>query len=247
MSSFALKLIAIITMLIDHATVVFVPENIWLHTAGRTIGRLAFPIFIFLLVEGFYHTSNIKKYLTRLGIFALISELPFDLAFYNASYAKEGANIRTQFPKMFTDVQTFDIVITRFMKHQNIFFTLFLGLSAIWLMSMIEKKYRNNLLYTNLLNAAVTIAFSFCAAFLRTDYGFTGILLIVAFYLFRGSKPLLILALLILSGNIVQAFSALAIAPIAFYNGKKGKSIKYLFYAFYPVHLFLLYVFLMIT
>lgn len=214
MSTFTLKMIAIITMTIDHVTEVFIPGNTWAYLVGRTIGRLAFPIFVFLLVEGFYHTSNIKKYLTRLGIFALISELPFDYAFYNGFYA----------------------------SHQNIFFTLFIGLLAIWLMSIVEKNFSKNMLYVNLINALITISFSVGAELLRTDYGFMGILLIIAFYLFRGSKPLLVISLLLLSGNVIQAFSCLAIIPIAFYNGKKGKSIKYFFYAFYPLHLLILFV-----
>lgn len=244
MSTFVLKLIAIITMLIDHVTAVFIPNDTWVYIAGRLTGRLAFPIFAFLLVEGFFHTSNIKKYLTRLGIFALISEIPFDLAFYNASFAN--VNIKTDLSNMFKDGEVFNSVISRFMRNQNIFFTLFIGLSAVWLMNEIEKKYKNKMIYINLLNAAVTFSLSIVAAILRTDYGFVGVLLIVAFYLFRGSKPLLAISLIILSGNIVKAFSTLSIIPIAFYNGKKGKSIKYLFYAFYPVHLFILFILLMI-
>ena len=155
MSTFYLKLIAIITMLIDHTTVVLIPVDSELHLIGRIIGRLAFPIFAFLLVEGFYHTKNIKKYLIRLGIFALVSEIPFDLAFYN---------------------NFFDF------KYQNIFFTLFLGLCTVWLLSLVEVKFKNKLVYINILNALITIAFSFIAAVLRTDYGFMGILIIVAFY-----------------------------------------------------------------
>ena len=120
MSTFALKLIAIITMAIDHVTAVFIPNNTEVYLVGRLIGRLAFPIFAFLLVEGFFHTSNIKKYLTRLGIFALISELPFDLAFYNSKFARYGGNVKTDFPNMFKDPQLFDRVIRRFMDHQNI-------------------------------------------------------------------------------------------------------------------------------
>ncbi len=246
MSTFVLKLIAIITMLIDHVTSVFVPPDTWFYIAGRLIGRLAFPIFAFLLVEGFFHTSNIKKYLTRLGIFALISEIPFDLAFYNSMYGRAGGNIRIDLPNMFKDGQVFDTVIRRFMGHQNIFFTLFLGLSAIWVMSMVERKYKGNMLKVNLLNAAVTIGFCFAAALLNTDYEVIGILFIVAFYLFRGSKLLLFISMIILSGNIIQGVCALSIVPIAFYNGQKGKSIKYFFYAFYPVHLFLLYLLLLV-
>src|SRR5690554_5628220 len=180
MSTFALKIIAIITMLVDHAAVVFIPSDTWLHLIGRIIGRLSFPIFAFLLVEGFFHTKNIKKYLTRLGVFALISEIPFDLAFYNTYF---------------------------YIGHQNIFFTLFLGLLAIHLISMVEKKFHDQILYINLANAGITILFSFIASILMTDYKFLGILLIVAFYLFRGSKPLLVISMLILGGTIIQATS----------------------------------------
>lgn len=243
MSTFALKLIAIITMFIDHVTAVFVPSDSEFYVVGRIIGRLAFPIFAFLLVEGFHNTRNVKKYLTRLGIFALISEIPFDLAFYNSGF--DGVSINADLVNMFKDANLFDVVIGRFMRHQNIFFTLFLGLLAIWLMSFVEKKYSKNMFYLNIINALITIGFSLIAALLRTDYGFTGVLLIVAFYLFRGSKILLAIAMLILSSTIVQAFSALSIIPIAFYNGKKGKSMKYFFYAFYPAHILLLFILLL--
>ena len=147
---------------------------------------------------------------------------------------------------MFKDAALFDLMIARFLKHQNIFFTLFLGLFAIWLMSMVEKKYSKNVFYINIINAIITIGFSILAALLRTDYGFVGILLIVAFYLFRGSKPLLVIAMLILSGEITQALSAFSIIPIAFYNGQKGKSMKYFFYAFYPAHILILFLLLLI-
>ena len=247
MSTFALKLVAIIKMLIDHVTAVLVPVDTWLYIAGRLIGRLALPIFVFLLVEGFYNTRSVKKYLTRLGIFALISELPFDLAFYNSFFSKSGGDIKADLPRIFSDAKIFDIVLERFMRHQNIFFTLFLGLMTIWLMSMVEKRFKNNMLYVNIINAIITIASCLIAVILRTDYNFRGVLLIVAFYLFRGSKALLVLSLLIISFDIVQAFSALAVLPIAFYNGKKGTGMKYFFYAFYPVHLLLLYVIVLIT
>lgn len=77
-----LKVVALITMLCDHIAVVLVPQSgsPELYTALRVIGRIAFPIFCFMLSEGFMYTSDRKKYLIRLFIFAVISEIPFDLA-----------------------------------------------------------------------------------------------------------------------------------------------------------------------
>jgi len=101
MSNSSLKIIACLTMLMDHIGAILYPEISLL----RMIGRLSFPIFAFLVVEGFHHTQNIKKYGFRLGIFALISEVPYDLAFRG-------------------NVIDF--------YRQNIFFTLFLGLVCLW-------------------------------------------------------------------------------------------------------------------
>lgn len=98
---FTLKMIAIISMLIDHIGYIFFPDLLYF----RAIGRIAFPIFCFLIVEGFYHTSSHINYLTRLCIFAVISEIPFDLAFFGS-------------------------VID--LQHQNVFITLALGLASLF-------------------------------------------------------------------------------------------------------------------
>lgn len=98
-SGFTLKWIAIITMMIDHVGAVLYPQNLWL----REIGRISFPIFCFLLVEGALHTHNIRKYEIRLLLFALLSEFPYDLTFFGEA----------------------------FMGQQNVFFTLFLGVVMI--------------------------------------------------------------------------------------------------------------------
>lgn len=101
LNSFQLKIIAIIAMVIDHAGAVFFPKILLFNL----IGRLAFPIFAFLLAEGFFHTSDVKKYITRLGIMALVSEVPFDLVFYGTPV---------------------------YLGHQNIFLTLFLAAEAMY-------------------------------------------------------------------------------------------------------------------
>lgn len=249
MSTFVLKLIAIISMLIDHIGAILLYDMPIPNLISRCIGRLAFPIFVFLIVEGFYHTSDVKKYLSRLGIFALISEIPFDLAFYRTYF---GSDILEDMKLAFSggDYSFTEDFLGRLLSYQNVFFTLFLGLLAIYIMSLIEKKYHKQLLLSNVLDALVTIAFCVASVFLHTDYGMSGILLIVAFFLFRGSKILLTIALLIVTGTLfrdpngnitIEVLATLAMVPLAFYNGKKGKSFKYFFYIFYPAHILILF------
>ncbi len=78
LSGFVLKIIAVITMTIDHIGILFFPQIVLL----RIIGRLALPIYVFLVVEGYMHTRDIYRYMTRIGIVAILSELPFDLLAY---------------------------------------------------------------------------------------------------------------------------------------------------------------------
>ncbi len=217
MSGFWLKIIAMVTMLIDHSTSVLVPYESPYYLIGRSIGRLAFPIFCFLLVEGFLHTSNVKKYLMRLGIFALISEIPFDLAF-NHTFLEPG--------------------------YQNVFFTLFIGMLVLTGLKKINELYKGKVIYL-FLSGAVIIGGCVLALALRTDYDYAGILIILSFYLLRKNKVLLTAALVIINDIAlggIQFLAVFAIIPILFYNGQRGtKMNKYLFYAFYPVHLLTLY------
>ncbi len=258
MSTFSLKLLAIITMMIDHIGAVLVSPatHPQLYFLCRAVGRLAFPIFVFLIVEGFYHTSNIKRYLKRLGIFAFVSEIPFDLAFYRFH---NGASFIKDFAEVFNDgidMKQLAYLLERLNRYQNVFFTLFLGLALIYLMNLVDLKFKRSL-ESNLLDAGLTIAFCILAILLQTDYNFAGILLFVAFYLFRESKILMSISLFIICGTIlsdIQAYiqtknilhiismlATFAMIPIAFYNGKKGKNVKYIFYIFYPAHLMIIF------
>lgn len=205
LNSFQLKCIAIITMLIDHIGAVLLPEYIIL----RYIGRISFPIFCFLLTEGFFHTKNVRKYILRLGFFALLSEIPYDLAFMNS-------------------VMDF--------RRQNVFFTLFIGMVMMYAVT------RTN----NLTEKTLYLVLAMWAAqMVRGDYGYKGILLIATYFFFREYKVLKLLLgsvwNLMWNGSI-QAYGALASIPLLLYSGEKGRSMKFLFYIFYPIHLLILYI-----
>lgn len=225
MDGFTLKLIAMITMFIDHMAAILIPPDTTAYLICRYIGRLAFPIFCFLLVEGLKHTHNVKKYLARLGIFALISELPFDLAF-SVRPLKYG-----------------------YLRHQNVFFTLIIGLAVICGMSIIETKFAKNTyvnkLLSGILESLLIITGCMAAAFLNTDYDYKGILLIVVFYAFRKNKFVLSFAVLLVNmlfGMAIQVFAAVSLVFIWSYNGKRGhQGNKFIFYIFYPAHILFLY------
>lgn len=240
-----IKIIAIVSMLIDHigagilgrfimtsgylsiassgdlnAVMQWMMENgvlFYTYSAMRMIGRLGFPIFCFLLVEGFQRTHDVKKYAMRLGIFALVSEIPFDLCF-NGKVLEFG--------------------------YQNVFFTLFLGLLTMIAFDWIAKK---EWAAGKGLNQTVKVIFSLAALavgagvahFLKTDYAATGVLCIMVLYVFRKKKPLQIAAGCV--AFLWEVTAPLAFIPIGFYNGKRGLKMKYFFYAFYPVHLFLIW------
>lgn len=212
-----LKLIAVITMLIDHTALILLPclpvlqiplfAEYTVYAVLRKIGRLAFPLFCFLLAEGFYYTKNRLHYGRNLLIFALISELPYNLM-------KSG---RLFYPNA-----------------QNIYFTLLLGFCILWLLNSPWK------LYWKLPILVLIILFS---PYLRAGYGRDGILLIVLLYALREKRLVSsLLALPLLSGGIA---AWAAFVPIGMYNGKRGfisgKWLKYAFYIFYPVHILLLY------
>lgn len=204
MNTFQLKWIAIVAMAVDHTGAVLFPGN----AVFRCIGRLAFPIFCFLLVEGFCHTRDLHRYMGRLALFSLLSEIPFDLAFVGVPFE---------------------------FRHQNVFFTLFFGVAMMYFMEKYHAWY---------IRSAVALFFMWVAETILSDYGGSGILLILIYYVFREHRK----TKLILGAGWnfffspgIQWFGAGASVPIAFYNGKKGPGMKYFFYVFYPAHLLLLY------
>lgn len=230
-SGSTLKIIAIVTMFIDHVgaglvgrliqsrlfTAPFGDINVLytVYMTMRFIGRIAFPIFIFLMIEGMKKTRNIWKYTLRMGVFALVSEVPFDLTFNGK--VLEGS-------------------------YQNIFFTLLIGMLTI---IAIDRLWRILGAKANVfikILATVPLAYlgAWLAECLHTDYGAIGIVCIVVMYVFSFNK-----AIQIAAGSVVfiwEVTAPFAFIPIGFYNGKRGLSLKYIFYVFYPLHLLVIYV-----
>ena len=218
MSVFALKILAILAMSLDHIAAVFLSPINMPYLLMRGFGRIAFPIFCFLIVEGYYHTRDVKKYMIRLAGFALVSEIPFDLCFYQKPF---------------------------YWQHQNVFFTLASGLITIYAIDEIKKRFSTSYIKALVLQFAVIILAMTTAWFLSTDYSMLGILIIIAFYVGRGNIIQIAISICIVTlylGNTFQLYSLLALIPIYLYNGKKGPSMRYVFYVFYPAHMLILYV-----
>ncbi len=204
-----LKWIAVLTMVIDHVGAILFPDQIWM----RVIGRVAFPVYAYCLAEGFRYTSDYRRYLGRLALFAILSEIPFDLAFYGVPFS---------------------------FAHQNVFFTLTLGLILLWVL----ERFREQLL----LCAGAFMVLCFLAQALHMDYGAGGLLMVFAFYLAQqGTSPWIgwgIFVFINLFGYAggVQWAAILALLPIGLYSGKAGKKKQRFFYWIYPLHLLLLWV-----
>lgn len=233
MTSFILKIIAMITMTIDH-----LGNSIFKHTTFmNVIGRIAFPIFAFQLTEGYAHTKNLKKYFLRLFLFALISQIPFML-----------------FTSLFSKDLTLNIFFTLFFGLLAIFIYDKIC-SCSFCFSKVEKL---NFCIKQFIAIFPAILIGILAQVGNFDYGFWGIAIIFLFYLFRNDKTLMILSFIVacilkysltiwLYGyHYLYLFLCLGtMLPIIFiclYNKKQGKKVKYLLYFFYPVHLFILYI-----
>lgn len=318
MTGSSLKIMACALMLIDHigavllegylrtiqASAVTNPEQqgfflsrydiiYYIDMAMRLMGRLAFPIFCFLLLEGFVHTRNLKKYAFNLGIFALISEIPFNLAFTTAL----GAHL--QYGLFYPD-------------YQNVFFTLFLSLLTLcgfrylkehrgcyagsragkllavvagilgsafgsyfvagklmdylknfaieqylflWLLTAVlfvlillmvgiyAKKHGGADALNLSCDLAVLALGIWAAELLKTDYAGVGILTVAAMYYFRENKEKSMAwgCAILTIFNPMEVTAFLALPSVERYNGRRGLKMKYFFYAFYPVHLLILY------
>ena len=228
LSSMALHILAMFLMLSDHLWGTVMHGNEWM----TCIGRMAFPIFAFMTAEGFFRTRNLKRYMGRLLVFALVSEIPFNLMMSGS-------------------------LIYPF--HQNVLWSFLISLSLMWVN---EKAHAKRKWWLNLLTAAGTLLLGWLLGMISfVDYFQAGVLMTLAFYFFHGRKwwhyAGQLLALIYINfymGGLVyefemfgrtmsfpqQGFAVFALIPIWLYNGEKGrggKAAQYAAYAFYPLHL----------
>lgn len=221
-----------VSMLCDHLWGTIVPGNDWL----TCIGRISFPIFAFMIVEGYFHTKNLKKYVQRLLVFAILSEIPFNLAMGS---------------RIFYPI------------HQNVLWSF---LISIGLIHWNENAKASEKIWKRVIVAVITVVLGYLAGLLTmVDFYHAGILTVLVFYFTKnlGRLKYFLQALMLWYINMEllggygyeveifgkvhfitrQGFALLALIPIWLYAGEQGpynKVIKNIYYFFYPVHLLVL-------
>lgn len=224
----SLQIFAMATMLVDHVGEVFFPEI----GLMRCIGRLAFPIFAFFVAEGYIHTHNFWNYVKRMSIFALLAEIPFDLAFFGRLWDA---------------------------GHQNTMWTFVLSLLCLYAVDYAKKRCKEQWIWL-LCTFAVCLTGYLAGNFFHTDYHGFGVLTVMIFYLcnqgIRGrilsTALLLYVNLFCLGGRMIslgaltfsrQGLAVLSLPLLWLYKGEQGphnKKIQYFCYGFYPAHLLII-------
>lgn len=210
-----LKYIAMFSMLLDHVNKALLYPNLnnsallLLSDILDILGRIAYPIFLFFLVEGFFKTKNRAKYLGSLLVFAVISEVPFDL-FSTRTFFEPNMN--------------------------NILFTFAMVLSMLWVIDFLKTRLPKAVWYfVSILIVAVMCLVSMLTS---VDYEYHAILGGYFFYIFHRTYPLSIP--FAFASMYKEPWALLGFAFTLTYNGERGKQNKWINYAFYPLHLFLL-------
>lgn len=228
LTSFGLHLLAMGLMLCDHTCLALMPDRLWM----TCVGRLAFPIFAFLVAEGFVRTRSRARYARRLLIFALVSEVPFDLL----------AAGRPVYP-----------------FHQNVLWTFLIALGCMQLLEWAKADPRPAARFV--VSAGAVLGGFLAGTAFMVDYFGPGVWTVLVFYFFRGDgwrqRLGQLLCLLFLNGWLlagqtvlpgglalpIQAFAVLALPFIWPYRGRQGphgRAVRWLFYGFYPAHLLVL-------
>ena len=214
MTSFGLKLLAMISMIFDHIGLMFMQDNEMLYSSFRIVGRLAFPIFAFQLAVGYSHSKNKEKHIVRMLIFAILSQFPYWLYLQTALPGFQHLlNIGFAFSLALLGMYAID--------KTNNWITKCFSLAIVLILSSI--------LPIDYGIIGVLLCLSF---YIFKDHKYLNLL----------SSALIIVVKVIVEKNMMKYAMIYALLPIYLYNGKKGldnKFAKYLFYIFYPAHLLL--------
>lgn len=233
-SSAGLHILAMGLMLCDHLWATLFPAEEWL----TCIGRAAFPIFAFMIVEGYSHTHNLRRYLLRILMWAVLAEIPFDLMYSGSIF---------------------------YPYHQNALWTFLLSLLLLLLIEKSRSHFQP--VPAALLTAGIVILGFVLGYAAMADYYGVGVLTVFIFYFFRNrnwkSRLCQFLCLYILNMELLggycyivkvfgfeieitqQGFALFALIPIYLYRGRQGihnKTFQYFCYAFYPAHMLLLFI-----
>ena len=213
-----LKVIALIAMTIDHIGVVLFPDN----AVFRIVGRLAFPIFAYMIAEGCKYTRNRKRYLSVIACEALVCQLVY--------IAAEGSLYMNIFVTLALSISLI-YLCERAVKERKVSYYA-AAAAAVAASYFICETAPNILGNTDFM----------------IDYGFVGVLTLVVIYFTRDEKrqrlasAFIMCVLLSLSSGNIQYFCVFSVVLLALYNGQRGKrNIKYLFYVYYPLHLAAIY------
>lgn len=231
LSAAQLKLMAIIAMFIDHIAWSFVPTQSALGQIMHAVGRFTFPVMAFFIAEGFYYTKNLKRYFLRLALFALVSHFAFQYFMFGRIPMLE------PYPG--------DTFLT--FTYTSVLYPFALGLLCLWA----HKTWQAPpVIRYSLILALCILAYS-------GDYMYFGPALILTFGVWHGDlkeqvrNGLFVIAFLIIMtlqsnwpGSIFMVATVVPLWFLRYYNGTQGVSrnffIKYAFYIFYPLHLFIL-------
>ena len=231
LSGAQIKRIAVVSMVIDHVGGYLVRNwfmlsnyNImtsetanmhmlfyWIIKVCDILGSMAFPVFCFLIAEGFFHSKAPRKYALRMFVFAVLTEIPFNLVH----------RMGVWYPGL-----------------QNVMFTLAVSILTLYVASISDSKFKGSKFQLPVRILIVILGMGL-AFLLRGEYVFLGVLAISLFYYLRSYTYLRLLAFVPLA--VPSFWSLLAIPVILLYNGKRGKQNKYFFYVFYPAHFLLIY------
>lgn len=214
MTNFQLKLIALITMTIDHTAMMLISMDSVFYTPMRSIGRLSFILFAFLITEGLRHTKNKEKYIATMFLFAFVIDIP--RLFFDLQY----------FPNIFYTLGLGSLAIYLIKRQSNVVLQIVITLAMLYTAVALDVDY-------GAFGVMVIISIEFARLFVSDMKIVAPMVMAMLYYIL----------MFVFKQPAIQMYGILSFIIIMFYNGNRGyyhPKIKYLIYVYYPVHLLVL-------